>query len=324
MSDMRTYDPIQVKDTHYHFFKYDNTIPIALGLLTLFLGAGGAFAASPDVRDAMFSSATVVRTVDNSYIVSANLDSFMPRVQIIGVTEDGEHYYVAYTLATIDIVDYVWRDTIKSETMKVSKADLGGRDLGLYVTRQLKEVIDWQVAHLRETQEFEKKVGITPKVVATEYSGLIGKFLDPNEEELPGYTPVVPPDPALPVVTGDTVAEPVIQENSSGADVVGAGSSSSNSVAPSVSSGGDTTPPTITMLGNNPATIQVGTTYSDLGAVITDNVNDNLGYRVTLDGRDVYEVSIDTTVPGEHVITYTATDQAGNTSTATRGVIVAP
>jgi len=77
----------------------------------------------------------------------------------------------------------------------------------------------------------------------------------------------------------------------------------------------DTEAPVITLNGNNPATIDVGTSYVDLGASVTDNKNNNLG--ITVDGDH-----IDTTVPGMHTIIYSATDQAGNTGTTTRTVIV--
>ena len=77
----------------------------------------------------------------------------------------------------------------------------------------------------------------------------------------------------------------------------------------------DTEPPVITLSGNNPAKISKGTTYVDFGASVTDNVNNNLG--VTMSGD-----SIDTSLPGTYTVTFTATDQAGNTATTTRSVIV--
>jgi len=83
--------------------------------------------------------------------------------------------------------------------------------------------------------------------------------------------------------------------------------------------------PIISINGNNPAEIDVGSTYSDAGVVVTDNVNDNLGYSISVDGIDLLpgqQVQIDTTMVGEHTIIYTAIDQAGNTATATRIVNV--
>ncbi|MFA6536154.1 MAG: tail fiber domain-containing protein, partial [Candidatus Paceibacterota bacterium] len=77
----------------------------------------------------------------------------------------------------------------------------------------------------------------------------------------------------------------------------------------------DTEAPVITVAGNNPATVEKGTSYADLGATVTDNVNDNLGVKVEGD-------EIDTSVVGEYTVTYTATDQVGNVGTATRKVNV--
>ena len=84
----------------------------------------------------------------------------------------------------------------------------------------------------------------------------------------------------------------------------------------STASDADTTPPVITVLGNNPAEIVKGTVYADLGASVTDNVNSNLGYQ-TLGLTD-----INTSAAATYIITYTATDGAGNTATTTRTVIV--
>ena len=75
-----------------------------------------------------------------------------------------------------------------------------------------------------------------------------------------------------------------------------------------------------------PATINVGETYGDLGATVTDNIDENLGYKVSLDGGpfvEVFDLSLDTSVAGTHEILFSATDNAGNTGTATRTVNVA-
>jgi len=77
----------------------------------------------------------------------------------------------------------------------------------------------------------------------------------------------------------------------------------------------DTIPPTITINGNNPARIAKGSSFGDLGAMVDDNIDHNLGINVIGD-------RIDTSILGTYIITYTATDNAGNTSTSTREVIV--
>jgi hypothetical protein len=84
----------------------------------------------------------------------------------------------------------------------------------------------------------------------------------------------------------------------------------------------------ITINGNNPAEINVGDTYSDIGATVTDNVDHNLGIKASVDGGPevtMDQIAIDTSVAGTHTITYSATDSADNTGTATRTVeVVAP
>ena len=74
--------------------------------------------------------------------------------------------------------------------------------------------------------------------------------------------------------------------------------------------------------GNNPAVIQVGDTYTGLGAIVTDNQGNSLGYKTFLDGTLVSNIVIDTTQVATDTIDYVATDTWGNTSTSTRTVII--
>jgi hypothetical protein len=69
----------------------------------------------------------------------------------------------------------------------------------------------------------------------------------------------------------------------------------------------DTTPPVITLNGNNPETIQAGTSYSDAGATVTDNYDK--GLTATLTG------SVNTTKLGVYTLTYYAIDSSGNPAT---------
>ena len=72
----------------------------------------------------------------------------------------------------------------------------------------------------------------------------------------------------------------------------------------------DTVSPVLTVLGDNPATVELGDSYVDAGA--------------TSDGGETVITSgtVDTNVVGTYTLTYTATDLAGNTGTATRIVNV--
>jgi hypothetical protein len=88
---------------------------------------------------------------------------------------------------------------------------------------------------------------------------------------------------------------------------------------------GDTTAPTIQINGLNPADIEKGTAYGDLGATVTSAGDENLGIKAVVDGVDVGDISnvtIDTSTVGTHTIEYYAVDQAGNRGSVTRTVNV--
>ncbi len=92
----------------------------------------------------------------------------------------------------------------------------------------------------------------------------------------------------------------------------GAGNSNS---APQNVTVQDATGPAITVLGANPATVNAGATYSDAGATALDLVDGAVA--VVASG-----LPINTSIPGTFTVTYTATDSAGNTTSATRTVNV--
>ena len=79
----------------------------------------------------------------------------------------------------------------------------------------------------------------------------------------------------------------------------------------------DTTPPTISLNGASEITLNQGESYSEAGAVATDNIDGNLA--VTIIG------SVDTSTIGDYTLTYRATDMDGNTAQVIRVVhIIAP
>jgi hypothetical protein len=77
----------------------------------------------------------------------------------------------------------------------------------------------------------------------------------------------------------------------------------------------DTTPPVITLNGINPATIFVGSTYTDAGATAVDNVDGTVAGTVNTKGVNANAV-------GTYTVNFSATDAASNTGTATRTVNV--
>jgi hypothetical protein len=129
-------------------------------------------------------------------------------------------------------------------------------------------------------------------------------------------------------VTGDQLAAVLAATNQSGTGASGTGSSipppSSNSAAASSSADSSATPPVLQVNGDNPATIQVGATYTDLGATVTGPTADlNLGITTYVDGTEMNPIQLDTTQAATDTIAYVATDQSGRTATSTRTVVVA-
>lgn len=76
----------------------------------------------------------------------------------------------------------------------------------------------------------------------------------------------------------------------------------------------DTLAPILNLNGDSAVHVPVGTSYADAGAAAMDNVDGEASVIVTGE--------VDYNTPGEYVLTYTATDKAGNTSSTTRTVIV--
>jgi len=83
------------------------------------------------------------------------------------------------------------------------------------------------------------------------------------------------------------------------------------------------TSPSISIAGKNPATLQVGDTYTDLGAIVTDSQGHYLSYRTFINGMLSGNILIDTSQVATDTIDYVVTDTWGNTSTSTV-IVVAP
>jgi hypothetical protein len=97
----------------------------------------------------------------------------------------------------------------------------------------------------------------------------------------------------------------------------------SNSLSTSSESVSSTTPPVIQINGDNPAIVQVGETYNDLGAPITGPQADlKLGVETYVNGVEMDPVQLDTSQAATDTIDYVATDQNGLTATSTRTVLI--
>ena len=68
----------------------------------------------------------------------------------------------------------------------------------------------------------------------------------------------------------------------------------------------DTTVPVITLLGDDPVTLEVGTTYNDAGATANDNYDGNI--TTSIARMD----SVNSNTVGTYTVTYNVSDSSGN------------
>jgi len=91
------------------------------------------------------------------------------------------------------------------------------------------------------------------------------------------------------------------------------------SVNVAVGGSGDTVRPIITILGNNPDIINIGSVYTDAGATSTDNLDGDITSKINTTG-----LPINTSATGTFAVVYTVSDTSGNKAVATRTVEVIP
>lgn len=300
------------------FFIYNNIVPITISFVLL--GAASTYAATNPEQ--ILAETQKVVSIDNTYIANKDLSRYTPKARIVAVREDSDFYYVSYQFTTIELVEYVWQDVTMAEEMKIAKATLGTyRDLGEFVTRQLRERIANELIRLRETQVFERQ-NITQKQVTTQYSGLIGGLLDDKTETIAGYTPVVEapspeterqtfarPDPNAKMPAQPIPAEELRDDETTYDDDEEDYFNQNN-------------PPSLTVLGDNPARVPLGGTYTDLGVVVDDDHDGELTAYIFLDGAPVSAVQIDTSKVATYTIIYEATDSKGKIGQVKRMVEV--
>ena len=69
----------------------------------------------------------------------------------------------------------------------------------------------------------------------------------------------------------------------------------------------DTTPPSISLIGSNPQTVELGTAYSELGATATDDTDGDISGNISIDAS-----AVDVNAIGEYSVTYNVSDAANN------------
>ncbi|MEA3293084.1 MAG: putative metal-binding motif-containing protein [Patescibacteria group bacterium] len=187
-----------------NFIKFHNAFTISLVLIFVF---GASVFASETIRESTIGKTIIEQKgIDNTVLLSANLDNLDFGMKITNVSEDKENYYVNYTYQTLDIKDNIWQEARRIETLTVSKSALSNRDLGLYITEELGEATDSELAYLKQVQQKQKQNGKTFIQETTKYTGLIGLVFNSAIKELPGYEIVVKPPKRQPIVYNEPVA----------------------------------------------------------------------------------------------------------------------
>ncbi len=122
-------------------------------------------------------------------------------------------------------------------------------------------------------------------------------------------------------ISSDAQVSPTFTADSEGSYVLqlvvddGTGNSAVDTIVVTVLAE-DVTAPVITVLGDDPASVAQDAVYTDAGATATDDIDGAVSV--------ASDESVDTSAPGVYVVTYTASDNAGNTATTTRAVNVTP
>lgn len=68
----------------------------------------------------------------------------------------------------------------------------------------------------------------------------------------------------------------------------------------------DTTPPVITLLGSNPMTVELGTSYVEPGFLAEDETDGDISAEVVVTG------AVNTLAEGDYFLNYNVSDAAGN------------
>jgi len=76
----------------------------------------------------------------------------------------------------------------------------------------------------------------------------------------------------------------------------------------------DITPPVVSLVGNEQIEVAFNAVFRDLGAVAIDHVDGEVPV--------VVKGSVDTSIPGDYQLDYSATDSGGNSGAITRTVTV--
>ena len=165
------------KNKILHFLQYHN---LTLVILMFIIGFGTASLASDNVRDAIFEKEVKEVGIDNTALLTADIDNFNFQPQITDIQEDENYYYVDYQYRTLGVKDNVWQEIIQEKELEIPKEILtqSNTDLPAYITEEIGEVIMREYQLLKDSQKIAREQGLTKKQKVIAYRGLIGKILN--------------------------------------------------------------------------------------------------------------------------------------------------
>ena len=166
-----------------NFLKYNNATIIIIVVLLIF--GAGVFAAGPD---AIGQKQTQIKGIDNTLLLTIELDNFNMDFKIQSIEQDDQYYYVAYTYLDLAVIKQAWQYQLNQKTVKISKKIR--EDVGVYMAKYLAKHYEARIRELKQEKSIALINGEQKRIEVTEYTGLIGKTLDLASEIFPGYEPI--------------------------------------------------------------------------------------------------------------------------------------
>jgi len=180
-----------------HFIKYNNLT--VLLVLAIFLATGGVFAQTPVGQEIIGQEEKRFEGIDNTLLLTADLDNFNMDFKIEKIEEDEKYFYVTYTYLGLIQEDNAWQYLIQEKIKKISKKLR--LDLGVYLAEQFKQEYEAHLKDLRLAKDGAEKIGTATRTEVVAYTGLIGRILDFASGVIPGYEPIKRyevPSPSVP------------------------------------------------------------------------------------------------------------------------------
>ena len=196
-----------------NFIKYNNAA--LLILLAIFALGSGVWAQTEAGQEFIGEKQEEIKGIDNTLLLSVDLDNFDMDFKIERITEDDKYYFVAYTyldlVKTDDAWEYLLNEKIRKVSLKIKK------DLGAYLAEELKEEYDARVKTLKQEQKIALEKGKETRTEVVDYSGLIGKTLKLSEKIFFGYESVKTREIPSPTIPATVLAKRKIKKNISNA-----------------------------------------------------------------------------------------------------------